>query len=50
MGGEWAQKTFCIKAELHDYSKEEAIQDLEKLGFSCIEDDRHPNAVVGVRE
>lgn len=50
-GGEWNLKTFCIKAELHgDYSKEEAISDLTILGFSCIEDDRHPNAVVGVRE
>ena len=47
---EWAAEVGCIKVEVHgDYTADDCIADLERLGFEASRDRRHGAAVVGVR-
>lgn len=47
----WAHRVHSIKVEAHgDYSPEQCVRDLRKLGFRTALDPRHPLAVKGVRD
>lgn len=47
---EWAAEVGCIKVEVHgDYTPQEGMHDLERLGFEVKRDRRHDAAVIGVR-
>jgi FkbM family methyltransferase len=47
---DWAGQVGCIKVEVHgDYSADDCIADLERLGFAARRDRRHGGAVIGVR-
>jgi FkbM family methyltransferase len=46
----WAASVGCIKVEVHgDYTADDCIADLERLGFAARRDRRHDAAVIGVR-
>lgn len=46
----WAAEVGCIKVEVHgDYTPEDCVGDLERLGFGARRDRRHGAAVVGIR-
>ena len=48
---EWAARVHSIKVEVHgEYSKQDCIADLQKLGFAAWEDTRHALCVVGVKK
>ncbi len=48
---EWAARVRSIKIELHgNYSKEDCIADLQRLGFNAWADNNHALCAVGVRE
>jgi hypothetical protein len=49
-GGKWAERTRCLKAELHDYPFTDAVADLAALGFYCAPDDDMPHAILARRE
>lgn len=47
----WASAVGCVKVEVHgDYSPDECVADLTRLGFGAKRDRRRATAVVGVRE
>ena len=47
---DWAAEVGCIKVEVHgDYTPEECVADLARLGFRARRDRRHDAAVLGVR-
>ncbi len=47
----WAAHVGCIKVEVHgDYTPDDCVADLERLGFDAKRDRRHDAAVVGVRD
>jgi FkbM family methyltransferase len=47
---DWAAQVGCIKVEVHgDYTPEDCVADLERLGFRARRDRRHDAAVTGVR-
>lgn len=49
-GGRWAARTKLIMIELHgDYTPDEAIADLRRLGFDAVRDLTHHECVVGYR-
>ncbi len=49
-GGNWVDRTGCINVEVHnDYLPEEAIHDLEDLGFDVTVSDSLPWSLTGVR-
>ena len=47
---EWAAQVSCIKVEVHgDYTVDDCVADLRRLGFAARRDRRHKAAVLGVR-
>jgi FkbM family methyltransferase len=47
----WASEVACIKVETHgDYTPDDCVADLERLGFEARRDRRHEAAVVGLRD
>ena len=47
----WASQVACIKVETHgDYTPDDCVADLERLGFDAKRDRRHDAAVLGVRD
>lgn len=47
---DWAQSVRCMKVEVHPpYTVEECIEDVRRLGFTAVRDNRHWACVVGTR-
>jgi hypothetical protein len=47
---DWASRVRCLKVECHDdYSREDCIRDLQRLGFQGEIDPSHWSCVIGNR-